>query len=86
MPGTKLQAISNLLHDRVDAQEELRLRSRAIVDEVVRGRLGEALDLAGGNASLALNLLAVWVSEAMADVTTDAVKAGASFAEKREAL
>jgi len=62
------------------------LRSRSIVDEVVRGRLGEALDLADGNASLALNLLAVWVSETMADVTTDAVKAGASFAKKREAL
>ena len=78
--------LADLLHDRVDAQEELRERARAAIDQVVRQRLSEALEVSDGNAALSFTMLALWGADALAGITTDAVHTGADHAKKRGAL
>ena len=68
----------DLLHDRVDAREDLRERARDAITKVMHDRLGEALDQSGGDPVVVFELLAVWSAGVLADLTTEAVQSGAS--------
>lgn len=80
-----MPTISDVLHDAVDAQEDLRQRAREITEAVIRDRLSEALRIGGQDINVVLEVLAVWVGEALTDITTEAVRKGAEFAAKRVA-
>lgn len=67
------------LHDRVDAREQLGARARELVEAVVRERFDEAL-AATESFEGALELLALWVEEALQEITTEAVQIGAAGA------
>lgn len=78
-------AASDVLHDRVDAQEDLRIRARTVAERVVRERLQEAIGIAGSDMSSVLEVISAWVGEELADLTTEAVRSGAEFAARRVA-
>lgn len=80
-----MPTLADTLHDRVDKQEELRAAAKEIAQRVVKDRLGEAVEQSHGDVTAALSLLAVWLGAELADVTTEAVRAGADHAQERMA-
>lgn len=76
--------MANALHDEIDAQEELRERARAVIDEV-KPLLSRAVEQTGDTES-AMALLAEAVGEKLAALTTEAVRTGATMARRRAAV
>ena len=76
-------ALSDLLHDAIDAREEFSERARAIVSKVMRERLAEALEITDGFED-ALMLIVKWASEELDGLTTEAVREGARQGMRRE--
>jgi len=75
-------AISDLLHDAIDAREELADRAKEIANRVMRERLAEALD-ATETFDEALMLLVKWISAELDALTTEAVREGARHGMRR---
>jgi hypothetical protein len=73
----------NLLHDRIDQQEDFDERAKELVVRVIKESLGDAVELARGDMEKALRLIATLVGEELASLTTEAVHAGFDHAVKR---
>ncbi len=75
----------HLLHDRIDETEELRDKASELVESVVKREFENAIENSGGNLEKALGILARDVGEELADLTTESVRRGFQYAEKRAA-
>ncbi len=71
-----------VLHDELDALEDLRERADAVVTEVIEQFMAELLATTGDPAA-SLGLIAAEVDRRLADLTTEAFKRGVDFAYKR---
>ena len=76
----------NLLHDRIDEQEDFREKARSLVEETVKDKFSAALDASEGDLSKALELVAASVGDTLSGLTTEAVRAGFNHAVKRSEL
>lgn len=71
-----------MLHDEVDAREDLRERTREIVEQVVRDNIMEAMTRSA-TGEKAFEWLALLVEEKLAAITTEAAVMGYRLASKR---
>lgn len=74
------------LHEETDLRESLTERSQEVVDRVMRERMADAVEASMLDGSLDMaevfTLLAEWVEEELADLTTEAVHGGAEAGRK----
>lgn len=71
---------SDVLHDRVDAVEDLLDRARDTVERIMRAELDRALADSGQNVEAALALIAALVAAELDGLTTEAVRKGMAHA------
>ena len=76
----------NKLHDELDALEDIRGRTKALVARVLADNISGALERTGGDIHQALALLAQMVELEMAAQTTEAFQAGVGFTRRRRSL
>ena len=74
--------LEDLLHDEVDALEELRDKANRIVMDTVKEHLDDLLTKTTSSREL-LTALSILVENKLATLTTEAVNEGARLAEKR---
>lgn len=73
----------NLLHDRIDRNEELLERASNIVRETMEKEFFRAMDAAGGDTTVALEAIAALVGNKLSELTSEAVMAGYEHAIAR---
>lgn len=73
----------DLLHDRIDEEEELADKARELAADTVRGKLGDAIEASGGDVEAALLVVAALVGNGLADITTESVRRGYDYAKRR---
>lgn len=70
------------LHDEIDFREDLRDRTTALVQEIVKEKFQDALELTK-NVPKAMELVALWLGNELADLTTEAVRTSYKLARER---
>lgn len=77
-----LPTVDDLLHDRIDAVEDLLDRARDIVERVMRQELDNALASSGQGIEGGLGAIAALVAQELDGVTTEAVRVGFESTER----
>jgi DNA polymerase III delta prime subunit len=70
------------LHDEIDFREDMRDKTTQLVQEIVKEKFQDALELTG-NVTKAMELVALWLENELADLTTEAVRIGYKLARDR---
>lgn len=73
----------DLLHDRIDEEEELADKARELAIDIVRNKLGDAIEASNGDVEKALLVVAALVGDRLANLTTESVQKGYDYAKRR---
>lgn len=76
-------ALADLLHDSIDDREELVARAHEAVERVMREKLADAFEQAGGDVQKALEAVVLATTDELTDLTSEAVRTGFDNARAR---
>ena len=86
MVGRVGVTMHNQLHNELDQLEDLRGRSKAIVESVIAENITKALEVTQGDVRKTMELLALLVEEELSALTSEAFATGMAFARQRRAV